>query len=234
MHTRWSDGEGEIEDMAQEGIRRGYRYIAITDHTKGLAIAGGLNETELAKQGRRIDALNKDFRKQEAGFVILKSAEVNLSTEGEPDMSAAALRKLDIVLGAFHSSLRRLDDQTHRYLAALRHPGIHILGHPQTRIYNLRVGLKADWPRVFAEAARLDKAVEIDGYADRQDLRLSLLKIAKREGCRISLGTDSHRPMQMDFMCFSLAAAALAKISPDRILNFMTAEDLKTWAASVR
>jgi DNA polymerase (family 10) len=94
--------------------------------------------------------------------------------------------------------------------------------------------LEAEWSRVFAEAARLDKAVEIDGYADRQDLKISLLKIAKGEGVRISLGTDAHHPWQLIFMNFSLAAACLAKIRPDRIINFLSARDLKAWVKSVR
>lgn len=234
MHTRWSDGEGEISDMAEAAMARGYRYISITDHTKGLSIAGGIDEKGLARQGKEIDRLNADYRAQGKDFVILKSAEVNLSVEGAVDMSAASLGKLDIVLGAFHSALRKSEDQTSRYLAAVRNPHIQILGHPQTRIYNYRTGLHADWGRVFGEAAKWDKAVEIDGYADRQDLRLSLLKIARREGVRISLGTDSHRPVQLEFMVFSLAAAAAAKIPPDRIINFLPAAELKEWAASVR
>ena len=138
------------------------------------------------------------------------------------------------MLGCFHSALRRSDDQTSRYIAALQNPDIQVLGHPQTRIYNHREGLRADWRKVFAEAARLDKAVEIDGYSDRQDLRLSLLKIAKEEGARISLGTDAHHPEQLAYMELSLAAAALAKIQPDRIVNFMTLILLRNWVDELR
>jgi DNA polymerase (family 10) len=90
----------------------------------------------------------------------------------------------------------------------LRNPTTQILGHPQGRIYNYRAGLNADWSRVFAEATRFDKAMEIDGYADRQGLKMSLLKIARQEGVRISLGTDAHHPWQLAFMNFTLAAAA--------------------------
>jgi histidinol phosphatase-like PHP family hydrolase len=164
----------------------------------------------------------------------LKSAEVNLSPQGELDMEPEALRALDVVLGSFHSALRKKEDQTDRYLAALRNPLLHILGHPQGRVYNYRSGLSADWPRVFAEAARLDKAVEIDGFADRQDLRVSLLKLAKKEGCRISLGTDAHHPWQLSFMNLGLAAAAKAGIPGNRIINFMPVPDLLTWTARLR
>lgn len=234
MHTVWSDGGGSISEMAAAAIGRGYQYIGITDHTQGLKIANGLDERRLREQGREIGTLNKELRKRKIDFTILHSAEMNLSPNGEGDMSPAALGKLDLVLGCFHSSLRSQDDQTRRYLSGLGNPGIQILGHPQTRMYNRREGLRADWSRVFAEAARLDKAVEIDGYSDRQDLRLSLLKIARKEGVRISLGTDAHHPEQLAFMDLALAAACLAKIVPERIINFMTLADLKKWVARVR
>ena len=159
---------------------------------------------------------------------------MNLNPRGEGDMDPKALAKLDIVLGSFHSVLRIKHDQTVRYLSALRNPDIQTLGHPRGRIYNYRIGLKADWSRVFSEAAKLDKAVEIDCYPDRQDLNLALLKIAKREGCRISLGTDAHHPWQLEFIELGLAAALKAKIPADRIINFMSISELKSWVARVR
>jgi len=116
----------------------------------------------------------------------------------------------------------------------LRNPSIQILGHPRGRVYNFRLGLSADWPRVFDCAAALDKAVEIDGYPDRQDLNVDLLRLAKAAGCRISLGTDSHGPSQLRFMEYSAAAALQAEIPRARILNFMTADELMSWVASVR
>lgn len=234
MHTEWSDGSGKIMDMAEAAIARGYKHIAITDHTKGLKIAGGIDEKRLAEQGRAIGELNRDLKKRGVDFTILRSAEMNLSPTGEGDMKSTALARLDLVLGCFHSSLRRKEDQTDRYIAAIRNPDIQILGHPQTRVYNYREGLRADWSRVFAEAARLDKAVEIDGYPDRQDLRLSLLKKARAEGVRISLGTDAHHPWQLMFMDLAIAAACLAKIPADRIVSFLPLEVLIEWVGRVR
>jgi DNA polymerase (family 10) len=149
-------------------------------------------------------------------------------------MEPESLQRLDLVLGCFHSALRKKEDQTERYIAALRNPDIQILGHPRGRIYNYRLGLTADWERVFDVAAEVDKAVEIDGYPDRQDLSVDLLKLAKTSACRISLGTDAHDPLQLRFMEYSLASAIKAGIKKDRILNFMTAEELTNWAASVR
>ncbi len=242
MHTTWSDGESSIAEMADAAIARGYEYIAITDHTKGLKIAGGIDEAQLLEQADEIAMVNdrcgngcvEPVLGHGSKLTVLRSAELNLNPRGEGDMDPRALRRLDIVLGCFHSSLRGKEDQTERYLAALRNPDIHILGHPRGRIYNFRLGLTADWPRVFGLAAELDKAVEIDGYPDRQDLNLDLLKLAKRAGCRISLGTDSHGPSQLRFMQYSAAAALKSGIKPDRILNFIPLDQLLLWTKSIR
>ena len=231
MHTRYSDGSGTIREMAHAAIERDYEYISITDHSKGLKIAGGIDEARLAKQAAEIAKINA---RSANNFTVLSSIELNLNPRGEGDMDPKALRKLDVVLGSFHSVLRVKHDQTARYLAALRNPDIQILGHPRGRIYNYRLGLKADWPRVFAEAAKLDKAVEVDCYPDRQDLNLSLLKIARAEGTRISLGTDAHHPWQLEFIQLGLAAALKAKIPADRVVNFLPVSELKAWLAKVR
>lgn len=230
MHTEWSDGATSIAEMASAARERGYRYIAITDHTKGLKIAGGLSEERLAQQGHEIESLNAQLD----GFTVLRSAELNLSTEGASDMEPDALADLDLVLGCFHSALRRKEDQTARYLAGIRNPDIQILGHPQTRVYNRREGLQADWGRIFAEAARFDKAVEIDGDPNRQDLRVSLLEIAREEGVRISLGTDAHHPAEFIYMDLALGAACAAQIPSERIINFLSLAQLKKWIADVR
>jgi histidinol phosphatase-like PHP family hydrolase len=231
MHTRYSDGSGSIAEMADAARQRNYQYIAITDHSKGLKIAGGIDEARLAKQRAEIAKTNA---RRHNSVTVLASIEMNLNPRGEGDMDPKALAKLDIVLGSFHSVLRIKHDQTVRYLSALRNPDIQTLGHPRGRIYNYRIGLKADWSRVFSEAAKLDKAVEIDCYPDRQDLNLALLKIAKREGCRISLGTDAHHPWQLEFIELGLAAALKANIPADRIINFMSISELKSWVARVR
>jgi histidinol phosphatase-like PHP family hydrolase len=232
MHTRWSDGSGSIAEMAAAAGTRGYEYIAITDHSKGLKIAGGIDEEAIAEQGREIASLNQAARS--GGVTVLRSIELNLNPRGEGDLEPACLRSLDLVLGSFHSALRTDRDQTERYLAALRNPQVQILGHPRGRIYNFRLGLKCDWSRVFAEAVRLDKALEIDSYPDRQDLNVALLKIARHAGARISLGTDAHHPWQLQFIEFGLAAARKAKISPDRIINFLPLPALRDWIAQAR
>jgi len=234
MHSRWSDGSGTIVEMADAAKERSYEYIAITDHSKGLKIAGGIDERALKRQEAEIIKVNVVTSRSEQDLVLLRSIEMNLNPRGEGDMSPESLLHLDLVLGSFHSSLRVVDDQTERYLAALRNPHIHILGHPRGRIYNFRIGLRADWSQVFAEAAQLDKAVEIDCYPDRQDLNVELLRLARESQTRISLGTDAHHPWQLEFIDLGLAAALRARIPADRILNFMPLGELKAWAQAIR
>jgi histidinol phosphatase-like PHP family hydrolase len=234
MHSEWSDGSSSIEDMAAAADERHYEYISITDHAKGLKIAGGIDEVQLAKQGQEIKAVNQSLKSAGKKLRVLRSIELNLNPRGEGDMDEHALAELDLVLGCFHSSLRKSEDQTDRYLAALRNPTIQILGHPRGRIYNYRLGLRADWKRIFALAVKLDKALEIDAYPDRQDMSPDLLVLARQAGCRISLGTDSHGPSQLAFMDIGAASALRAGIKPDRILNFMTCDQLLDWVKSVR
>ena len=234
MHTVWSDGSGTIEEMARAALARGCEYIAITDHSKRLKIAGGIDEQQLQQQAIEIEEVNATLKTNGSKFQVLRSIELNLDPRGNGDMDSSSLRKLDVVLGCFHSALRKKEDQTERYLAALRNPDIQILGHPRGRIYNFRLGLTADWRRVFDLAAELDKAVEIDAYPDRQDLSLDLVKLAKKAGCRISLGTDSHDPLQLRFMEYALASAVKVGVPKERILNFMSADELRSWAFGVR
>lgn len=226
MHSTWSDGSASIREMAETAIARGYKYIGITDHTKGLKIAGGIDEQQLAEQGQEIDELNKHFAGK---FRVLKSTELNLNPRGEGDMDPKALAKLDLVVGSFHSALRVKEDQTKRYLAALRNPSVHILGHPRGRVYNYRPGLQADWSQVFDLAAELGKAVEIDSYPDRQDLDFELLKLAKKAGCKVAIDTDAHSPGQLAFVELGLGAALKAGIQSENIINFLPYEKLLKW-----
>lgn len=232
MHTTWSDGSGTVLEMAEAGEAMGFEFIAIADHSKGLKIAGGIDEEQVAQQAAEIAAANEQMMSR--GITVLRSIELNLNLRGEGDMETSCLAQLDLVVASFHSALRKTQDQTGRYLAALRNPTVQILGHPRGRVYNFRLGLSADWPRVFAEAARLDKAIEIDCYPDRQDLNVELLKLARAAGTRISLGTDAHHASQLGFAEFGLAAALAAGIPAERIVNFMPLPELKAWVARLR
>jgi DNA polymerase (family 10) len=159
---------------------------------------------------------------------------MNLGLAGEGDMDPAFLATLDIVLGAFHSRLREREDQTERYLAALRNPHVHVLAHPRNRMFSRRVGLEAEWRRVAEVAAELDKALEIDATPDRQDLDVETLAAIAEAGCRVAIDTDSHSVMELQFVDFGLAAALAAGIAPERVVNFLPLERLLEWTGAGR
>jgi histidinol phosphatase-like PHP family hydrolase len=234
MHTTYSDGKASLREMAAACVGYGYEHVLITDHSKGLKIARGMDEEELAEQGADVASVNEELALAGEGLRLLHGIEMNLDPEGEGDMDPAALARLDVVLGAFHSKLRVTEDQTERYVAALRNPTVHVLAHPRGRRFNVRLGLRADWERVVAEAAERGKALEIDGYPDRQDLNVELLELARDAGTWISIGTDAHSVRELRFIEYGLAAAVLAGIPRDRILNYLPREQLLGWAAGAR
>ncbi|HYI44955.1 MAG TPA: PHP domain-containing protein [Actinomycetota bacterium] len=230
MHTHYSDGKETVATMAEAVADKGYDYIAITDHSKGLKIAGGMDEPTLAKQIEEIDSVNGVLEAEGSPVRVLRALEMNISPDGSGDMEPESLESLDLVLGSFHSKLRIKEDQTDRYIAALKNPQINVLGHPRGRKFNFRAGLSADWKAVCEAAAENDKALEIDAYPDRQDLNVELLEIARESGTRISIGTDAHATWELEFIWVGIAAAILAGIDRDRILNYMPREELIAWA----
>jgi DNA polymerase (family 10) len=234
MHTTYSDGAATLREMADAAASYGYEYVAVTDHSKGLPIARGMDETRLAMQRGEVARVNQELRDAGARLRILHSLEMNLSPDGEGDMDPATLAPLDMVLGAFHSKLRVAEDQTERYLKALRNPTFNVLAHPRGRRFNVRLGLRADWRRVAEAAAAADKALEIDAYPDRQDLDVETLRVVHQAGARVSIGTDAHDPGELAFLEFGLAAAIQAGIPRERILNFMTHGELLAWAGTRR
>jgi DNA polymerase (family 10) len=165
---------------------------------------------------------------------VLRSIEMDVFSDGEGDMDPLALASLDLVLGAFHTRLRVGEDQTDRYLAALRNPAVDVLAHPRGRMFGRRVGIRAEWPRVFDEAVRLDKALEVDASPHRQDLNVELLRLAADAGVRISIGTDAHHSRELSYLPFGLAAAAIARVPRERILNFSPVEDVLAWVRDHR
>jgi histidinol phosphatase-like PHP family hydrolase len=234
MHSTYSDGSLSIKEMAMHALDLDYSYVAMTDHSKGLHIAGGMSEERLAEQGAEIDELNRYFEESEVDFRVLKALEMNLSTAGEGDMEPDSLEPLDLILGSFHSQLRKKEDQTARYIAGVRNPHVNVLGHPRGRQWNFRLGLIADWPRVFDVVAELDKAVEIDAHPNRQDLNRDLLELAREAGVRISIGTDAHYKHELHYIEIGLSAALSAGIERDRIINYMSADELVSWARATR
>jgi putative hydrolase len=231
MHTTWSDGGLPLEEMVSGARSLDRPYVAVTDHSQALTIANGMTPEELSEQGRAIDAMNRGFEQDGDGFRVLRSMEVDLFADGTLDMDDETLAGLDLVLGAFHSALRSKDDQTERYLAALGQPRLHVLAHPKARMYGRRAGLDADWRRVFAEAARLGTALELDATPPRQDLNVELATLARAEGVQwFSIGSDAHTALELEFLPFGMATAALAGIPREQILNYRPVEFVRSWA----
>lgn len=234
MHTTWSDGRDSMDAMVRASAALGYEYIAITDHSSGQRIPQGINEADLREQWREIDDVNCALEANGSRVTVLRGLEMNLTPEGEGDTDPETLAALDLVVGSFHSKLRVTEDQTDRYIAGLRNPDICILGHPRGRRWPDRLGLRADWDRVLAEAAELDKAVEVDSYPDRQDLDVERLQLAREAGVRIAIDTDSHHAPQLEWIDLGIAAALRAGIARDRIINLLPRDELIAWSRSVR
>jgi DNA polymerase (family X) len=229
MHTVYSDGVATVEQMASDADALGYEYIAITDHSTGQRVPRGMDDDAIERQRAEIDGVNASLKRKGSKLRVLRSIEMNLYPDGSGALDGDSRDAFELVVGSFHSQLRVSEDQTDRYLAALRNPAVDIIGHPRGRMYNRRGGLDADWNAVFEAAVELDKAFEINANPARQDLQIELLELARDKGLRLSIGTDSHSIPELDFVVFSLASATKAGIPRDRILNFGSLDEIIEW-----
>ena len=226
MHSVWSDGVETIEQLAHGAIARGWDRIAITDHGKGLPIAGGMSIESMRQQQAEIDALNQAL---DGRFRVLKGVEANILTDGRLDLRDDDLAGVEMLLAAPHSKLRLLDDQTDRVLAAVRTTGLHVLAHPRGRMSDSRPGITADWDRVFEEAAALGVAIEIDGDPARQDLDYQLAERAREAGCLFALDSDAHDTEAFIYTDTAIAHARLAGIPAERVINCWELPRLLAW-----
>ena len=231
MHSTWSDGSQTLKAIVDGCRARGYRYAAVTDHSAGLRIAGGVSLERFEEQHREIDEINRSLCEQ---FRLLKGVEANIRADGVVDVELEARSRFDVVVAAPHSGLRSPTPQTERMIAAVSTPGIHILGHPRGRIYGSRPGITADWAKVFAVAAREGVAVEIDGDPSRQDLDFTLARDAVAAGCLFALDSDAHAVTQLRYADFAVAHAVLAGVPPERIVNFWPLDRFLAWTSSRR
>ena len=227
MHSDWSDGAQTLEEIIETGMARGYTHSAVTDHSYGLPIAGGLSMARVAEQHRAIDALNDRYQGK---FRLLKGIEANIRADGSVDMTYPELALMEIVVAAPHSALRSAADQTARMLGAVQTPGVHILGHPRGRMYGSRPGVTADWEKVFDAAARLGVAIELDGDPSRQDLDFDLARRAIPSGCLFAIDSDAHATDQWWYAETALAHARLAGVPRDRVINCWPLSRLLDWA----
>jgi histidinol phosphatase-like PHP family hydrolase len=226
MHSEWSDGAPTLAEILQACHARGYAHAAVTDHSHGLKIAGGISMAEAAEQRRVIERLNGEWAGR---FRLIHGIEANIGADGRLDLSDDEARQFELVLAAPHSKLRRSEDQTDRLLAAVEHPRVHVLAHPRGRITGSRAGVVADWDVVFAAAARTGVAVEIDGDPSRQDLDFALAGRALDAGCLFALDSDAHTTDQLRYAETAVAHARLAAIPPERIINCWETEPLLDW-----
>ncbi|MEK7189424.1 MAG: DNA polymerase III, partial [Patescibacteria group bacterium] len=218
--TNWTDGEFSIETMARAAIAEKLEYIAITDHTKTLGIAHGLDEKQLAKQGQEIDALNVKFKKEKINFRILKSAEININRDGALDITDEALKKLDIVSVAVHSAFRMSkDEQTKRIIRAIEHPLVNILFHPTGRLINRREPYELDLEAVTKAAAENRVALELDCFPDRMDLKDTYVRQAIAQGVKIAIDTDAHHPEHFKFLELGVGTARRGWATKNDVIN---------------
>jgi histidinol phosphatase-like PHP family hydrolase len=229
MHSTWSDGSQTLEDIVEGGLARGYTFCAVTDHSYGLKIAHGVSMTDLARQHRDIDRLNK---KHLGRFRLIKGIEANIRADGSIDMEPEELAQLELVVAAPHSALRSTADQTTRMVNAVNTPGVHILAHPRGRKYGSRPGVSADWDRVFTAAQRANVAIEIDGDPSRQDIDYALARGAVAAGCLFALDSDAHSTAELRYAETAIAHARLAGVPVERIVNCWPVERLLKWARS--
>ena len=227
MHSVWSDGAETLESIVDACLARGQRCAAITDHSYGLPIAGGMSMAAAAAQHAEIDALN---RRYEGRFRLFKGIEANIRQDGTIDMEPHELRQFEIVVASPHSLLRKTHDQTGRMVRAVSEPGVAILGHPQGRVFNHRAGVVADWDEVFKAAARRQVAIEIDGSWSRQDVHYELAARALELGCLFALDSDAHSHPELQFSEIAIAHARLAGIPQARIINYWPDKKILEWA----
>src|SRR5262249_47657069 len=159
-------------------------------------------------------------------------AEANVAEDGHLDVTPGNVPELGAVVASVHTGLRSPWDQTERLLRALDTPGVAILGHPRGRLYDVRSGIRADWPRVFAAAAARGIAIELNGCPDRLDLSPSLAALARDAGCLFSLSSDAHAARHLSFLEYALAVARLAGISRERVVNAFPRDRFEDWMES--
>jgi DNA polymerase (family 10) len=223
-HTKSSDGHGTLEEMAEAAKKLGYEYLAITDHSQYVGVTQGLDADELAEQIGAIDQLNEKLE----GIRLLKAIEVDILDDGSLDMPDDMLEKLDLTLCSVHSrfNLSR-DEQTERILRAMDNPNFNILAHPTGRRIQERRPYEVDMERLLEGALERGCFLEVNAQPDRLDLDDVYCKMAKEMGLKLSISTDAHRPVELEYMHFGVGQARRGWLEPDDVLNTRSWKDLK-------
>jgi DNA polymerase (family 10) len=223
MHTTETDGRAPLDEMAEAARARGYEYIAITDHSKALAMANGLDEKRVVAFARQVREINRDG--MFSGLRIFSGIECDILKDGSLDLANDALAELDLVIASVHSHMNmEAAEMTGRLLRALECPHVRILGHPTGRLLLHRDPFPFDFDRVAAEAVRRGVWLEINASPERLDLHGALIRNAQAKGARFAISTDAHHPKQLDYMRYGVVTARRGWLGPNDILNTLPAE----------
>jgi len=222
IQTTWTDGANSIEEMAEEARRLGLEYIAITDHTKGLAMTGGSDEKKLLRQMATIEKINRSLK----GITVLKGAEVNINKDGSLDIKNEVLAELDVVGIAVHShfNLPR-KEMTERIKRAMRNPHADILFHPTGRVIQKREPYDVDMDEIIRTAKETGTVLEVDAYPNRLDLKDEHVRKAIEAGVKLVIDSDAHSVNHMRFLEFGVAQARRGWARKNDILNTLPEKD---------
>lgn len=222
MHTNTTDGKNTIREMAEAAAERGYEYIAITDHSKNLAMTFGLDDERALEHIKHIREVNDEM---DGRIRIFTGIEVDILHDGQLDLSDEVLAQMDVVIASVHSLFNQPEEQmTERVLRALENPNTCILGHPTGRLLLRREAFKINLSQILRRAAELGVAVEHNAYPDRLDLCDRDLRLAKELGCKISINTDSHHTSHLEKMSYGVRQLRRAWLTKGDVLNTLPAD----------
>jgi DNA polymerase (family 10) len=221
MHTLESDGRATLEEMAEAAKAMGYQYIAVTDHSKALAMANGLDEKRAVAFAKQVRKLNQDG----LGIRVYSGLECDIRKDGSMDLADDALAELDLVIGSVHSYLNmEASEMTGRLLRALECSHLRILGHPTGRVLLHREAFPFDFERVATEAAGRNVCLEVNASPERLDLDATLLRTAKARGAKFTISTDAHHPKHLPNIRYGVLTARRGRLSPRDIINTLSLE----------
>ncbi len=224
MHTVETDGRNTIEEMADAAKERGYHYIAITDHSKNLAFANGLDDQRAEQHIARIRAANQQIE----GITIMAGIEVDILAEGDLDLSDSVLSQMDVVVASVHSAFNQDSQQmTDRLLRALSNPNVCILGHPTGRLLLRRDAYPFDMDVILKAAKEHGVAMELNAYPDRLDLNDVHLRMARERGVKIVINTDAHHTSHFEKIKYGILQARRAWLTPADVLNTLSLDDFR-------
>ncbi|MGE5568044.1 MAG: DNA polymerase/3'-5' exonuclease PolX [Rhodospirillales bacterium] len=224
MHTVETDGRATLEEMAAAASALGYQYIAITDHSKALAMANGLDERRAVAFAKYVKRLNESG----SGIHIFSGIECDIRRDGTMDLAEDALAELDLVIGSVHSYMNlEPAEMTDRLLRALECPHLRILGHPTGRLLLVRDAYPFDFDRVAAEAARRGVVFEINASPERLDLYDTLLRSARARGVRFVISTDAHHPTHLRNIRYGVTMARRGWLEPGDVVNTLPLNEFR-------